>query len=320
MKKVLAIFGGNSYEHDISCKSVNYFTKNVDRDLFEYKIVGIDYNNEWYELKQIDNIDSNWKNTEIKKVENIIKYIKEFDIVFPIIHGGYGEDGKIQSLLELCNVNYVGSDSYSSIVCYDKLLTKLILEKYSIPQVKFIIYNKNLNLKEIKYPVIVKPCKCGSSIGISVVNNYKEMNKAIKIASKYDSSIIIEEYISKNRELECAILSNKNKIMISDIGEIENEGKWYDFNAKYVDKISTTLSSIDDNIKADIKNYSKKIFEILKCKSWARIDFLYDIDQNKIYFNEINTIPGCTEISMFPKLMNNLGLSNKDIITNLLKL
>ena len=320
VKKVLILFGGNSYEHEISCKSVNFIIDNIDANKFTYKLVGIDYNNEWYEIDNINEINKEWKNNTVIKINNIIEYSKQFDVVLPMIHGNTGEDGKLQSLFELYNIKYVGCNSYSSIICYDKLLTKIFLEKYSIPQVPYIIYNDNLNLEKIEYPVIVKPCKCGSSIGINIANNKKELKKYLKIAKKYDSNILIEKYIKNNRELECAILEDKKKLIISDVGEIINNGSWYDYDAKYVNKIDTVISDIDENIKKDIKNYSKNIFNILGCNGLSRIDFLYDLDNKKLYFNEINTIPGFTEISMYPKLINNEGISFKEIITKLLNI
>lgn len=318
LKKVLILFGGNSYEHEISCKSVNFIINNIDTTKFNYKLVGIDYNNEWYEVDNEKEINKEWKNNAVIKIDNIIEYCKEFDIIFPMIHGNTCEDGKLQSLFELYNIKYVGCNSYSSIICYDKLLTKIFLEKYSIPQVPYIIYNDSLNLKNIEYPVIVKPCKCGSSIGINIANNKRELKKYLKIAKKYDNNILIEKYIKNNRELECAVLEDKKKLIISDIGEIINNGNWYDYDSKYVSKIDTVISDIDTNIKNDIKNYSKNIFNILGCNGLSRIDFLYDLDNKKLYFNEINTMPGFTEISMYPKLINNERISFKEIITKLL--
>ena len=246
---------------------------------------------------ELNKINKNWKNNEVIKINNIIEYSKGFDIVLPIIHGNTFEDGKLQSIFELYSIKYVGCNSYSSIICYDKLLTKLILEKYSIPQVPYTIYNKNINLDTIEYPVIIKPCKCGSSIGINIAYNKKELKKYLKLAKKYN-----------------------NKLIISDIGEIINNGKWYDYESKYEKQNDTVISDIDNNIKTEIKNYSKNIFNIMNCKSLSRIDFLYDLDNKKLYFNEINTMPGFTEISMFPKLINNNGIEYKDIITKLLNL
>ena len=191
MKKVLILFGGNSFEHEISCMSVNFIKKYIDTKLFYYELVGIDLNNDWFIINKNINIDKNWKSNITNKIDNLSEYLKRFDIVFPIIHGNTGEDGKLQSLFELYNIKYVGCNSYSSLICYDKLLTKLILEKYNIPQIPYIIYKDNMNLRNIEYPVIIKPCKCGSSIGISIAKNKRELLKAIKIAKKYDDNIII---------------------------------------------------------------------------------------------------------------------------------
>ena len=318
MKKVLILFGGKSYEHEISCMSVNFVKKYIDTKLFDYELVGIDLDNDWFTVDKNNKIDKNWKCNIVNKVDNLFQYIKKFDIVFPIIHGNTCEDGKLQSLFELCNVKYVGCDSYSSLISYDKLLTKLILEKHSIPQVPYIIYNDNLDFKNIEYPVIVKPCKCGSSIGINIAKNKKELRKVIKTAKEFDTKIIIEKFLTNVKELECAILENKNKLIISDIGEILNKDNWYDFDSKYKTKTDTIISKIDKERKKEIQKYSKEIFNILNCKNLSRLDFFIDLNTQKLYFNEINTIPGFTEISMFPKLINNLGIDYKKLITILL--
>ena len=288
--------------------------------MFEFELIGIDKENNWYSVDKISTINIQWKDITLNRINNVIEYIKKFDIIFPVIHGNTTEDGKLQSLFELYNIKYVGCNSYSSLICYDKLLTKLILEKYNISQVSYIIYNENIDLNSIEYPVIIKPCKCGSSIGISVAKNKKDLIKGIKNAKKYDTNILIEKYLTKKRELECAVLENENKLFISDIGEIINSDSWYDFDSKYKNKTKTFISNIDIEIKKQIQNWSKTIFKILGCKDMARIDFFYDENENKLYFNEINTIPGFTEISMYPKLMNNIGINPKKMLTILLSL
>lgn len=320
MKKVLILFGGNSYEHEISCMSVNFIKDNTDNNLFNYELVGIDFDNNWFIVDKNKTITNNWIHEEKEKIENIIDYLKQFNIVFPMIHGNTGEDGKLQGLFELYDIKYVGCDSYSSLICYDKLLTKMLLEKHDIPQIPYIIYSEKLDIDSINYPVIVKPCKCGSSIGISVVNNKNELLKAIEIAKKYDNNIIIEKYLIKKRELECAILDTKNKLIISDVGEIMNNDNWYDFDSKYKTKTDTNISNIDVKIKEQIQKYSKEIFNTLKCKHYSRLDFFYDIQEKKLYFNEINTIPGFTEISMYPKLIINSGINPKELLTLLLNI
>ena len=179
-------------------------------------------------------------------------------------------------------------------------------------------FHMSLNIESINYPAIVKPCKCGSSIGINVVNNKEELLSAIKEAKKYDGNIIIEKYLTTKRELECAILNTKDKLIISDIGEIINNNNWYDFDSKYKTKTDTNISNIAVEIKEQVQKYSKKIFDLLKCKDYRRLDFFYDIEEKKLYFNEINTIPGFTEISMYPKLIINSGINSKELLTLLL--
>ena len=318
MKNILILFGGNSFEHNISCKSVNFIIDNIDRKKYNFELVGIHKDNNWYKVNNYP-INENWWNNNLEKINNIIEYINKFDKVFPIIHGNTSEDGKLASFFELFNIKYVGCNSYSSIICYDKILTKLILEKYSIPIVPYQIYNEKNNYKTIKYPVIIKPSKCGSSIGISVVYNYKQFKKAISIAKKYDSQILIEDYIENNRELECAVIDKKNKTIVSNVGEIIKD-KWYDYNSKYIDKVKTKIADIPEKLKTDIQNFTLNIYKILNCKNYSRVDFLYDINNNKLYFNEINTIPGLTDISMYPKLINELNINNKSIISYILNM
>ncbi|MBR3523204.1 MAG: D-alanine--D-alanine ligase [Bacilli bacterium] len=319
IKKILILFGSNSYEHEVSCDSVNFVIKNIDTKKYNYDIVGIDYNNNWYLLNKNIKITPKWLKEDKKIIDNTIKFAKKYDVVIPIIHGNTFEDGKLQSLFELNNINYVGCDSYSSIISYDKLLTKLILEKYNIKQVKYYIYQKDMNLNEIEYPIIIKPCKCGSSLGINVAKNKKEALKCINEALKYDNSIILEQYIENKEEYECAILQDKKKTIVSDIGIILNNGCIYDYKAKYKTKIETDIANINTKLKKEIQSTAKKIFHILGCKDLSRVDFLYDIDNKEIYFNEINTMPGFTEISMYPKLMNIKGVNAKKLISILIE-
>lgn len=314
MKKVLLLFGGESKEHQVSCESANFIIQNIDKKKYNLSIVGITTNGTWYKINNNFKIDKDWQNTLNEKIDNIVEYLKSFDIVFNIIHGNTGEDGKLQSLFELFKIKYVGCDSYSSLICYDKLITKLFLEKYNIPQVPYLIYNDKIDLKQIEYPIIVKPNKSGSSIGINIANNYKEAKRAIGKALKVDSSVIIEKYIKNKRELECAIIENKNKLIISEIGEIINNAKWYDYISKYKSNTEIKIANISEDLANQIKNLSKTIFKILKCKKLSRIDFILDLDDNTLYFNEINTIPGFTKFSMFPMLIEKLGINQSKLL------
>ena len=324
IKKVLIIFGGNSPEHHISCMSCKSVMENIDKEKYDVKIVGIDYDNNWYEYcDDIKYLDI-WKEKEIKRINNIINYLKGFDVVFPIIHGINGEDGRLQGMLELFNIKYVGCNMLLSASMMDKAFSKILFNSLGINQVPYVTIEGNYIIDEIiskiYFPMIVKPSNGGSSIGISKVNNKKELENAVEEAKKYDSKVIIEQYV-KVRELEVAVLENNGDIIISRPGEIKSANEFYDYNAKYINKKSYTTipSDLSSDIISELKMLSKKIFKELGLKKYSRIDYFYDEANNKIYINEVNTIPGFTEISMYPKLMNNIGISYKELISKLME-
>ncbi len=306
MEKLGIIYGGNSYEHDVSVKSKISFIKNVNKK-YEISEIYIDKKNNWYENN--------------KKIDNIIEYLKKFDIIFPLIHGNIGEDGKLQGLFETFNIKYTGSNTISSALAMDKGFCKIILDKYNIKQVPYIIVDKKSKIKEIiekfKYPVIIKPANGGSSIGINIAHNTKELIKGLNNAFQYDKKVIIEKYITA-RELEIGVINN-NGLITSSIGEIKSNG-FYDYESKYIKK---TEIIINPNLKKEtalkIKEIARNIFKILECNDYARCDFLYDEINNDLYFNEINTIPGFTEISMFPKLFIDSGYTYGEIIDIIIK-
>ncbi len=295
MKKVLIIYGGNSYEHDISIKSYNTIINNIDKEKYIVDSIYITKDNRW--------LNNN------KEINNIIEFIKKFDVVFPIIHGYGGEDGKLQGMLDLFNIKYVGSKCGSSYICMDKIRTKEILSNYNIP---ILPYEKHIDKVNIEYPIIVKPSSGGSSLGISVVLKDNYLYSALGDAYKYDNKVIIEKYLENPIEIECACLKNKDDLIV-EIGSIEQENTFYDYKTKYEnDTIVTNIEpNISDDIKKQLVEYCNTIFDTLDLDGFARIDFLY---KDKIYLNEINTIPGFTDISMFPMLINKRGISTKEII------
>lgn len=314
--KVLILFGGTSSEHEVSCKSVLNVVDNIDDNLFDYKLVGITKDNKWIECNKNSIIDNSWYN--LNEIDNIISYLKQYDIVFPILHGKNGEDGRLQGMLDLFNIKYVGCKNEASLIGMDKNLSKIFFHSINIPQVPYLKYDDNINdIIKLGFPLIVKPCNGGSSIGITKVDNKEELEKAINIALTYDNNIIVEKFI-KSREFECAVLEDDN-VVVSDIGEIKYNNAFYDYEDKYVNKVDLIIpADIDTNLKNEIQKYSKDIFTKLNCNGMCRIDFLYDTDNNKLYLNEINTIPGFTDISMYPMLMKNIGYSYKELITKLL--
>ena len=236
------------------------------------------------------------------------------------MHGNPVENGNLQGMFNLFGIKYVGTDLLGSIIGYDKDLTKIICNKYNIPQVPYITLTENKTLKniDIDFPVIVKPAKCGSSIGINIANNLKELNKYIKDAFNYDNKVIIEKFI-KARELECAVLYDK-KLKVSTVGEIKSINTFYDYEAKY-EKDSKLLipAPLPKELIKEIQELSLKIFKVLELKDLSRIDFLYDYNNEKLYFNEVNTMPGFTNISMYPLLFKESGIDIKELITKLIE-
>lgn len=318
MTKVILIFGGESSEHPISCLSAQYVYDNIDRKKYELTSIVISKNGEWFFFE--GNNFSKWEQYKyLSKVDNIVETLRSADVVFPVIHGAYGEDGRLQSLLEIFHIPYVGCDSKTSMLCMDKEYTKVLSDYYGIPILEYeVLTKKNLNKKR-EFPLIVKPANGGSSIGVSVVHTKKELKNAYELARKYDQKVIVEEYKSV-RELEVALLSNGNKFYISNIGEILTNGEFYDFRNKYINKIETSSKcNISKKIEKRIYMLVEQLIKIFNIEGMSRIDFFYDEKEEMIYFNEINTLPGLTEISMYPKLMSNMNLDNKKLISKLLE-
>lgn len=306
MEKITVIYGGKSFEHDISIRSYKSFVENINKK-YQLSTIYVDKDGLWYENNKLMN--------------NIVDFLKEQDVIFSLIHGNIGEDGKLQGLFETFDIKYVGSNTISSALAMDKAFCKMILDKYNIKQVPYVILNKKTKIKEItsklNYPVIVKPANGGSSIGISIANNARELVKALSNAFKYDKKVVVEKFV-KARELEVGVIEN-NGIICSSIGEIKSQG-FYDFDSKYIKDTEVIVNAdLKKETKLKIKEYAREIFKILECSGFARVDFLYDEINEELYFNEINTIPGFTDISMFPKLFINDGYSYSEIIDILIK-
>lgn len=323
MKKILLLFGGNSEEHFVSCKSAKAILENIDISKFVITSVGISKDNNWYifddKLEYLD--DGTWLNHSLNnKIDNIIEFIKIFDMVFPIIHGTNGEDGKLQGMLDLFNIKYVGCKTLSSAIGMDKDISKIIFNYANIPQIPYITVDNNFNidniLKELSLPLIIKPANGGSSIGISKANNRDELNKGIIKALKYDKKVTVENFI-KGRELECSIIEDNANLYASSIGEIIPYNDFYDYESKYtLDSKTIVPAYLTDDITNKIKALAIKAFKAIGARGFSRIDFF--LVDDKIYLNEINTLPGFTPISMYPKLLMNDGYRFKDIITILI--
>lgn len=338
-KKIAVIFGSMSSEHEISCMSAYNVIKNIDTEQYDVDTIGIDKKGNWFlYLGSAENIGDNSWTKDVKnknKILNVMEKIKDYDVVFPVLHGKYGEDGSIQGIFEFSDVKYVGCKILGSAIAINKILSKDLVQQLGIKVVDYIALTKNTinnmqekdfkelskNIKErLGYPVIIKPNKEGSSYGIVKVNKEEELKEAITFSLKFDKEVLIERYIEDRIEIECAVLEDKmkGKIFASIPGQIVSANELYDYEAKYKsDKSYVKIPAlIDDDKVKKIQEYSKKIFEKLKLSSLARIDFF--IQNNNIYFNEANTLPGFTNISMYPMMIEKSGINYKELISILI--
>ena len=268
------------------------------------------------------------------------------DVVFPVLHGLYGEDGTIQGLLELLKIPYVGCKVLASSIGMDKAFTKILFEKAKINQAKYLYIKKykddkfiyvdenlletkvdlneivNLVNKKLKYPVFVKPSNSGSSVGVNKAENDEELRENIKIAAKYDNKILIEQGII-GKEVECAVIGNsKIGVEVSRVGEILSAENFYTFNAKYENKESKTIipATISEKQSEIIRTLAVRAFKAIDGNGLSRVDFFVENETGKVYINEINTMPGFTDISMYPKLMEDLGYNYSALLDKLIEI
>lgn len=337
----MIICGGQSTEHTISRMSCTSVLKNLHRNRYELTLVGIDRDGQWYLLDDTQedlSLDSWLDNAQ--EITDIYNLLKKQDVIFPVLHGQYGEDGTIQGLFELAGVPYVGCRTLASSVAMDKIYTKKILETVGIPQVKslyvkkrydgqYVVVNHQFDetddiLKAVKnqlgFPCFVKASRSGSSVGCYRVDHEEDLLEILHQAGQYDSHIVIEECIDCI-ELETAVLGNDDPI-VSRVGQIMPHGEFYTFESKYEDEESKTCipALIDANIQEKIREYALKVFKAVDGHGLSRVDFFLDKKTNQIYLNEINTMPGFTKISMYPQLIADLGITYSDLIDRLIDL
>lgn len=344
--KLGVIFGGMSTEHDISIVSGSSVLKNLNKEKYDITPIYIDENGEWYnyekDLNEIEILKVGEQPTELKKLENPMEALKNMDIVFPVLHGLYGEDGTIQGLFELLKVPYVGCRVLGSCVCMDKVYTKIILEKAGINQAKYVYVRKfndkyvlvdeqfnervlalDETAKEVEkvvgLPAFVKPSNSGSSVGINKAKTIDELKDAIEYASKFDNKILVEENIN-GREVECAVIGNE-EVDASCVGEILPAEDFYSFDAKYKNSESRVVipAELDKEISESIRKTAIKAFKAVDGKGLSRVDFFVERETNKIYLNEINTMPGFTTISMYPQLWGECGKTYSELLDELIK-
>ena len=342
--KVGVIFGGMSTENEVSVVSAGSILGNIDRKKFEVFPIYIDKQGKWYIF--IEDGKKRELGAEVEniiEIENIEEYLQKLDVVFPVLHGLYGEDGTIQGLFELLKIPYVGCRVLASSVGMDKVYTKIVFEKAGLNQTPYeyvrkykdtyIYIDKNFNekildLKEIakkitenlEFPMFVKPSNSGSSVGVKKAENEKELIENIEYASKFDNKILIEQGIN-GREIECAVLGNE-EVIASCIGEIKSADEFYSYDAKYKNEESKTEipAEIPEEISEEIRKQAIKAFKAIDGKGLSRVDFFVENKTNKIIINEINTMPGFTSISMYPKMFEKSGIPYRELITRLINL
>jgi len=344
-KNLLLVFGGRSGEHEVSLRSAKNVYNAIDRDEFNVFLLAIGKDGTFrYAGKNLVGVDdfarliNKGKRCTVSFEDGRprllvfekqrVKYVTRLDLAFPVLHGTFGEDGTIQGLFEMANLPYVGGGVLASSLCMDKEICKRILRDHCIDIVPFYTIKKYAGKKEQRdileasikslFPLFVKPANSGSSVGISKAKDYRALIKAVKLAFKYDNKIIVEKSIS-GREIECAVLGN-DKPIAAVLGEVVPINEFYDYEAKYIKDGSKTIvpAPIDNATAKKIKEIAIKAYKACELEGMARVDFF--LTKKEVFVNEINTIPGFTEISMFPMMWAADGLDYKRLIKRLIDL
>ena len=350
MKKlnVCVLFGGVSPEHDVSLRSAEAVLNNMDKEKYNIFPVGITKEGQWFLYggtdysalpgeKWLDDPANRPAAISPVRGQGLLSFYdggvtaQPIDVVFPVLHGENGEDGAMQGLLQLAGIPYVGPHVSASAVSMDKTLTKLVADKAGVPQAAWQLVRRSdldarleqtLDALEgcFAYPMFVKPSGTGSSVGVSKAADRAALAQALTAAAVYDEKVLVEEFI-RGREVEVAVMGNDSP-MASICGEIDSGADFYDYDAKYVTDTSTAYipARIDDAVAEQVREAAVKIYSAIGCCGMSRVDFFVTYDDNKVIFNEINTLPGFTSISMYPKLFDASGIPYSQLIDELLRL
>ena len=345
MKKptLCVIFGGKSNEYYVSLHSAYGVITHINQEKYNLVCVGITKKGQWYLFEggceEIAN--DTWQKGRVTPVTLDLSqghlivldksiYAIDVDLFFPVMHGEFVEDGRIQGLFDMAGVKYVGCDSFASHICMDKALTKDVARKMGIEVAKDVVVNAKFKTQindatktrdgwDFGYPVFVKPCMCGSSVGVSRAENEGELEKALELSLRYCDRVLIEEAID-GYEAEVAVMETKEGLLVSSVGMIKHKSTFYDYFAKYKsDNVEYLIPAPITNEESEyIRECAKQLFYGLGCRGLSRFDFFVK-KSGGIVFNEVNTMPGFTEISMFPKLFMNMGYSYEEIVDFLIR-
>jgi len=345
--RVGIVFGGKSAEHEVSLQSAKNIVEAIDKSRFEVVLLGIDKQGGWhindeshYLLNAHDPAHialapsaSTLAHVPGKPVQQFIdadsgQPLANIDVIFPIVHGTLGEDGSLQGLLRMANVPFVGSDVLGSAACMDKDVTKRLLRDAGLAIAPFITLTRanrhSLTFADVEarlgLPLFVKPANQGSSVGVSKVTSEAQYQQAVALAFEFDHKVVVEQGI-KGREIECAVLGNDYP-QASTCGEIVLNSEFYAYDTKYIDDVGAQVvvpAAIDAAVNDNIRHIAIQAYQTLGCSGMARVD-VFLTDSNEVVINEINTLPGFTNISMYPKLWQASGLGYTDLITRLIEL
>ncbi|SDJ56078.1 D-alanine--D-alanine ligase [Salimicrobium halophilum] len=346
-KRVGIVFGGKSAEHEVSLQSAKNVVDAIDKDKYDVTLIGIDKAGNWHvndtgNYLENENDPSNIRLHHSDESVAVVpgreeqqflqvterEALEQLDAIFPILHGTLGEDGSIQGMMRIANIPYVGPDILGSAVCMDKDVAKRLLREAGIDVAKSLTVRKR-NKDDVTFtkaartlgtPFFIKPASQGSSVGVSKVNTEEEFDKALDEAFLYDKKVLIEENV-EGRELECAVLGNEEP-KASHVGEILPAGDFYSYESKYIDESGAGLqlpADLKEEEEERIRKEAVRAFEVLECEGMARVDFFLT-NSGKLVINEVNTIPGFTKISMYPKLWDISGLPYPKLIDELIEL
>ena len=342
--RLLILFGGQSAEHEVSCRSAVTVIRAVDPEKYELLLVGITEEGHWVKTESAEQIETgSWQKGKTSAVlspdatspgvwlmDGKKTDFQPVDAAFPVLHGWLGEDGSIQGIFELARIPYVGCGILSSAIAMDKVYTKKIVEGLGIRQAAYVVLHRSQLTdmaqaaekveEKLSYPVFVKPSCSGSSRGVSQARDREELQESLKLAACYDRKILVEETIT-GRELECAVLGGEDA-RASGVGEVLSAAAFYDYDAKYNNPASRTVADpqLPGDAAASIRRDAVDIFRAVDGWGMARVDFFLEEGTGEVIFNEMNTIPGFTSISMYPFLWESRGLSVENLVERLIRL
>jgi len=345
---VCILFGGISPEHEVSLRSAESVLNTIDHEKYNVFPVGITKEGDWilfggkdYSMLPAGTWQSHDNNRRatlspvrgqgLLSFENDCVVRERIDVVFPVLHGANGEDGAIQGLLQIAGIPYVGPHIAASAACMDKCMTKLVADQAGVRQADWMLVTRTAFEHDadavcdqveatFAYPVFVKPAGTGSSVGVSKARNREDLCQALVAALAFDWKVLVEEFID-GQEVECAVLGNDTPVA-SVVGEVDSGADFYDYEAKYISDCSNLYipARISDSVAEQVRNAAIKIYGALGCCGLSRVDFFVKRDNQEVVFNEINTIPGFTSISMYPKLFEASGIPYAQLIDHLLTL